>query len=171
MTKSFQSNPSIYLLPDEKIIFKTNPHWLFIVIPIATIFIFWIIYLLFICSFIGTVLLDEFVNFCILISSFASVFLIVILYLDWRFNRLYLTNLRLIKEKGIIGKRFMSIRLDNVEDITCTFGILGRIFGFGDLIIESAGTSGKMVFKGMPKPRKIKLKIEKEMGQIISSVS
>jgi len=164
MTKSFQSNPSIYLLPNEKIVFKTNPHWLFIVIPVVVIFLFWIIYLLFICSFIGAVLLDEFVNFCILISSFASVFLIAVLYLDWRFNRLYLTNLRLIKERGIIGKRFMSIRLDNVEDITCTFGIWGRIFGFGHLIIESAGTHGEMVFKGMPKPRKIKLKIEKEIG-------
>jgi len=58
----------------------------------------------------------------------------------------------------------MSIKLDNIEDIICDFGIWGRIFGFGDLIIESAGTSGKMAFKGMPKPRKIKLKIEKEMG-------
>lgn len=164
MTKRFQSNPSIYLLPDEKIIFKTNPHWLFIVIPVVVIFLFWIIYLLFVCSFIGAVLLDEFVNFCILISSFASVFLIAVLYLDWRFNRLYLTNLRLIKERGIIGKRFMSIWLDNIENITCSFGIWGRLFGFGHLIIESAGTHGEMVFKGIPKPRKIKLIIEKEMG-------
>lgn len=163
MSKGFQYNPSIYLLPDEKIIFKTNPHWLFIVIPVATIFLFWIIYLLFVCPFIGAVLLDEFVNFCILISSFASVFLIVVLYLDWKFNRFYLTNLRLIKERGIIGKHFMSIRLDNIEDIICDFGIWGRIFGFGNLIIESAGTHGEMIFKGMPKPRKIKLKIEKEM--------
>ena len=164
MTKRFQSNPSIYLLPDEKIVFKTNPHWLFVVIPVVVIFLFWIIYLLFVCSFIGAVLLDELVNLCILISSFASVFLIVVLYLDWKFNRLYLTNLRLIKERGIIGKRFMSIRLDNIEDIICSFGIWGRIFGFGNLIIESAGTHGEMVFKGIPKPRKIKLKIEKEMG-------
>ncbi len=58
----------------------------------------------------------------------------------------------------------MSIRLDNIEDIICDFGIWGRIFGFGNLIIESAGTHGEMVFKGIPKPRKIKLKIEKEMG-------
>ena len=167
MTKGFQSNPSIYLLPDEKIILKTNPYWLFIFIPVVAIFLFWIIYLLFVCSFIGAVLLDEFVNFCILISSFASVFLIAVLYLDWRFNRLYLTNLRLIKERGIIGKRFMSIRLDNIEDITCSFGIWGRIFGFGNLIIESAGTHGKMVFEGLPKPKGIKWRIERERKKSI----
>ena len=168
MTKGFQSNPSIYLLPDEKIIFKTNPHWLFIVIPVIAIFLFWIVYLLFVCSFIGNVLLDELVNFCILISSLTSVFLIVFFYLDWKFNRLYLTNLRLIKGRGIIGKRFMSIRLDNIEDIICDFGIWGRIFGFGNLIIESAGTYGKMAFNGTPKPRKIKWMIEKEMRANIS---
>ena len=167
MTNGFQSNPSIYLLPDEKIILKTNPYWLFIFIPVVAIFLFWIIYLLFVCSFIGAVLLDEFVNFCILISSFASVFLIAVLYLDWRFNRLYLTNLRLIKERGIIGKRFMSIRLDNIEDITCSFGIWGRIFGFGNLIIESAGTHGKMVFEGLPKPKGIKWRIERERKKSI----
>ncbi|HUU50973.1 MAG TPA: PH domain-containing protein, partial [Nitrospinota bacterium] len=89
-------------------------------------------------------------NFCILISSFTSVFLIAVFYLAWKFNRLHLTNLRLIKERGIIGKRFMSIMLDNIENITCSFGIWGRIFGFGNLIIESAGTSGKMVFEGLP---------------------
>jgi hypothetical protein len=56
----------------------------------------------------------------------------------------------------------MTISLKNVEDITCSYGILGRIFGFGDLEIESAGTYGKMVFEGMPGPKKIKWGIESE---------
>ncbi len=158
MSNSFLSN----LLPGEKLIFKTNPHWLFIVIPVLGIFLFWLLYLLFICSFIGTVLLIELVNFCIYFSSFASAFLIIVLYLDWRFNRFYLTNLRLIKERGIIGKSFMTINLENIENITCNFGIWGRIFRFGDLIIESAGTHGKMVFERVPRPMTIKWRIEKE---------
>jgi len=168
MIKDFQSNTSFFLLPKEKIIFKTNPHWLFIVIPEIVIFLFWLFYILFACSYIGVIDFNRLESLCYIISSFTSLFLMLLLYLDWRFNRLYLTNKRLIKERGIIGKRFMSIRLDNIEDITCSFGIWGRIFGFGDLVIESAGTYGKMVFEGMPKPRKIKLRIENEMGQIIS---
>ena len=158
MSNGFLSN----LLPSEKLIFKTNPHWLFIVIPVLGIFLFWLIYLLFICSFIGAVLLIELVNFCIYFTSFASAFLIIVLYLDWRFNRFYLTNLRLIKERGIIGKSFMTINLENIENITCNFGIWGRIFRFGDLIIESAGTHGKMVFERVPRPMTIKWRIEKE---------
>jgi hypothetical protein len=60
----------------------------------------------------------------------------------------------------------MAIRLENIEDITCSFGILGRIFGFGDLDIESAGTYGKMIFKGMPSPMKIKWRIESEKHRL-----
>ncbi len=71
--------------------------------------------------------------------------------------------MRLIKERGIIGKRFMSIWLDNIENITCSFGIWGGIFRFGGLTIESAGTYGEMIFKGLPTPRNIKLTIEKQM--------
>jgi len=162
MTKDYQSNPSIFFLPDEKIVLKTNPHWLFIIIPVGAIFLFWLFYFLFACPFLSEVDFSGLEELCYHIVSFASVFLIIIFYLDWRSNRLYLTNLRLIKERGIIGKRFMSVRLDNIEDITCSFGIWGRIFGFGNLIIESAGTYGKMVFKGLPRPKRIKWRIERE---------
>ena len=160
MSNNFLSN----LLPNEKLIFETNPHWLFIVIPVYGIFLFWVIYLLFICSFIGANLLIELANFCIYFSSFASAFLIIVLYLDWKFNRFYLTNLRLIKERGIIGKQYMTINLKNIENITCNFGIWGRIFRFGDLIIESAGTHGKIVVERIPRPLKIKWRIEKEIN-------
>ena len=55
----------------------------------------------------------------------------------------------------------MTINLKNIENITCNFGIWGRIIGFGDLIIESAGTHGRMVFERVPRPMKIKWEIEK----------
>jgi uncharacterized membrane protein YdbT with pleckstrin-like domain len=55
----------------------------------------------------------------------------------------------------------MSIWLDKVQDITCSFGVLGRIFGFGNLEIQSAGTEGKIVFDFLPNPQKLKEEIEK----------
>ena len=168
MIKSASSNSSIFLLPEEKIVLKANPHWLFLIIPILQIYLFLIIYFFFACPFLGIIDFDGLEGLCYLASLFLSFFLTLIFYLDWRFNRLYLTNLRLIQERGIIGKRFMSIGLDRIEDITCDYGIWGRIFGFGDLIIESAGTYGKMIFKGMPKPKKIKWRIERERSGFIS---
>jgi len=162
MAQGFLANPSIPLLPDEKIIFKTSPHWLYIVIPIFLAFIFFLIYFFSVCPFLETLDSADLEMACYIIAVFVFIFLTLIFYLDWKFNRLYLTNLRLIKERGIIGKRYMTIRLDMIQDITCSYGILGRIFGFGNLIIESAGTEGKMTFEGIPRPKKIKWLIEKE---------
>jgi uncharacterized membrane protein YdbT with pleckstrin-like domain len=84
-----------------------------------------------------------------------------VVFLDWICTKYYLTNMRLIEERGIIGERIMSIRLDKVQDVTCEFGILGKIFGFGDIEIESAGTYGKIVFGSLPSPQRLQEKIEK----------
>jgi len=86
-----------------------------------------------------------------------------VIFLDWICIKYYLTNLRLIEERGIIGKRIMSIWLDKVQDVTCKFGILGRIFGFGDIEIQSAGTYGKIVFGFLPSPQKMRKEIERAL--------
>ena len=171
MNKGYQSNPGIFLLPGEKIVLKTNPHWLFLAIPVISIFLVWLFYIQFACYYLGAIDFNGIEGFCYILSSFTAVFLIIILYLDWELNRLYLTNKRLIKERGIIGKHFVSTMLHNIEDIVCSFGIWGRIFGFGNLTVESAGTYGQIIFKGIPKPKKIKSKIENEIGRILFNTS
>ena len=89
-----------------------------------------------------------------------------VIFLNWLCTKYYLTNLRLIEERGIIGKRIMSIRLDKVQDVTCKFGILGRIFGFGDIEIQSAGTYGKIVFGFLPSSRRLRKEIERAILRV-----
>jgi len=162
MVQNYPSKSRLFLLPDERIIAKANPHWLFLAVSIGQIVLFFLLYLFVACPYLG--LLDKTLESgCYILALFILFFVSLVFYLDWRFNRLYLTNIRLIRERGIIGKRFMSIRLDNIEDIVCNFGILGRILGYGDLIIESAGTQGLMVFKGIARPKKVRLLIERQM--------
>lgn len=162
MINNYPSKLRQSLLPNEQIVFKANPHWLFLLVSMGQIFLFFFLYLFFACPFLG-VISGTIEHYCYLAALFILLFISVVFYLDWKFNRLYLTNFRLIQERGIIGKRYMSIRLKDIEDIVCSYGILGRIFGYGDLTIESAGTQGLMVFKGIPKPRRMKLLIERWM--------
>ena len=86
-----------------------------------------------------------------------------VVYLDWHFNRLYLTNYRVIKERGIIGKKFISIWLVKIQDLSAQFGFWGRIFGFGDLVIESAGTLGQISFEGFSSPEKLEALIDNQV--------
>lgn len=153
------------LLPDEEVLFRTHPHWLVLAGPEV-------------CVGILTVLLINYLPILLqgvgpglawkiwLILGGALVFAAVVIFLGWIFINYYLTNLRLIDKRGIIGKRIMSISLERVQDVTCRFGIWGRIFGFGDVEIESAGTYGKIVFDFAPNSRKMQERIEKAISNL-----
>jgi uncharacterized membrane protein YdbT with pleckstrin-like domain len=137
----------------EKIIFKVHPQWLYVAIPEFTLAILGIFFFLFASALLPQWILTLFV--------IAILFAMLIIFLDWLCTNYYLTNLRLIEERGIIGKRIMFILLNKIQDVTCKFGIFGKIFGFGDLEIESAGTYGKIVFSFIANPRKRKEEINK----------
>jgi uncharacterized membrane protein YdbT with pleckstrin-like domain len=136
----------------EAIIFRVHPHWLYVAFPEFVLVILGAIFLIFAYALPIWVLI---------VFAGALIFAMLIIFLDWLSINYYLTNLRLIEERGIIGKRIMFIPLGKVQDITCEFGILGKIFGFGDLEIESAGTYGKIIFSFIPNPRRRKEEINK----------
>jgi uncharacterized membrane protein YdbT with pleckstrin-like domain len=137
----------------EKIIFKVHPHWFYVVFPEIALAIFG-----FFLSILTYALLQKWI---VILFSIAILLVMLLVFLDWLCINYYLTNLRLIEERGIIGKRIVFIPLDKVQDVTCKFGILGKILGFGDLEIESAGTYGKIVFSFIANPRKRKEEINK----------
>ena len=155
--------PSIKLLSHEKLIYRSNPHVIFLLGPMAGLLFFLMILWLGSCPALALFPLE---SFCHPFSTLAILFSIAVIYLDWHFNRLHLTNYRVIKERGIIGKRYTSIWLVKIQDLSCQFGFWGRLFNFGDLIIESAGRFGQMDFKGFPSPLKIKKLIGREINRL-----
>jgi len=148
-----------FLLPKERIIFKTNPHWLFVVAPEVALALVGILILKYLPFLLPEQIPGS--KWLLVLFGVAWAFAMIVVFLHWVCIKYYLTNLRLMEERGIIGKRIMSIWLDKVQDVTVKFGILGRIFGFGNIEIESAGTYGKIVFSFLPSPMKLREKIEK----------
>lgn len=139
-------------LEKVRIVLDTPPHIVFLFLPILAIIALWFLYLFLICPLIASLLDDG----CLLISTLTFMLLISVLFLDWINNRLILTNLKVTRQRGIIGKTVMDIGLTQIQDIKVSFGIGGRIFGFGTLEIESAGTLGRMVLRGIPSPGRVK---------------
>jgi len=148
-----------FLLPKERIIFQTNPHWLCVIFPEISLALAGLV----IYHYLSNPTYGQFPYlyspWLLVLLEMALVFVMIVIFFQWLCIKYYLTNMRLIEERGIVGKRIMNIWLDKVQDLTCRFGILGRIFGFGDLEIESAGTYGKIIFSFLPAPRKLKQKI------------
>jgi uncharacterized membrane protein YdbT with pleckstrin-like domain len=142
------------LLSQERIIFQTKPHVLILLYEISLILVVMVVSALVLPGFeVGGIPFDLFLFFILLFAG-------AMLFLDWWLTRFYLTNIRVIKTRGIIGKNSVSIPLEKIQDISYRFGILGRIFGFGDLMIESAGNLGNISFRYIPSPWTVRAKIQ-----------
>ncbi len=83
----------------------------------------------------------------------------VIYHLGYITTEMGATNKRVILKKGIIARKTEEQILANVETIAVNQGILGRIFGFGDVIITGTGASW-MIFNQLDDPIKVKKAIE-----------
>lgn len=68
-------------------------------------------------------------------------FTVGLYFFSWRTKTLELTDRRVVLRSGVFSKNERSIPLVKVQDVTVDRGPIGRIFGFGDLRIESAGGS------------------------------
>lgn len=58
---------------------------------------------------------------------------------QWWVDRIIVTDQRIFEVSGVLTRKVASMPLTRVTDMTYRRSILGRILGYGDLIVESAG--------------------------------
>lgn len=98
--------------------------------------------------------------------SYAVVALLVIVLIiggliRW-FNTLHvITNERLIYRAGFIAKEGTEIPLEVIQDVAFNQSFFERVFGTGDLMIESAGEKGQTRYEDIPKPEAVQSLIYK----------
>jgi uncharacterized membrane protein YdbT with pleckstrin-like domain len=73
-------------------------------------------------------------------------------YIVWRSVTYTITDQRILQRRGLLGKYTRSIGIARVQDVSTAQGILGRLFDYGDVEIESAGKDGAEVFTYVPDP-------------------
>lgn len=78
------------------------------------------------------------------------------------FNTLHvITNERLIYRAGFIAKQGTEIPLEVIQDVAFNQSLLERMFGTGDLMIESAGEKGQTRYEDIPRPEAVQSLIYK----------
>lgn len=77
--------------------------------------------------------------------------LLLYAYLKIRSTEMGITNKRVIRKSGVIMRNTAEIRLSKVESVSVRQGFLGRIFGYGDVVIAGTGGNG-CVMKGVFDP-------------------
>jgi uncharacterized membrane protein YdbT with pleckstrin-like domain len=76
-------------------------------------------------------------------------------FIHWATSHFVVTNQRIIHRQGWIAKTSMEVPLHRINDVRFRQGILERMVGAGDLVIESAGTRGQEVFSDIRNPEEM----------------
>ena len=72
-----------------------------------------------------------------------------------------ITNERLIYRAGFIAKHGTELPLEVIQNVAFNQTLFERIFGTGDLMIESAGTHGQTRYRDIPNPEAVQSLIYK----------
>jgi len=77
---------------------------------------------------------------------------------DWHFDHLMITDKRLIKVSGIIFRKVLTMPLSKITDLTYNRDPLGRMLGYGEFVVESAGQDQALSrISYLPRPDKLYL--------------
>jgi uncharacterized membrane protein YdbT with pleckstrin-like domain len=87
-----------------------------------------------------------------------AVLLALFVYLDiqyiiWRSESYTISDQRVLLRRGVIGRFSRSIGIGRVQDVTTSQGLLGRVFDYGTVEIESAGKDGAEILAYVPDPQ------------------
>ena len=94
----------------------------------------------------------ECILFCWLI--FPLIKLIKLFFIEYA-----LTNKRVVTKAGIISRNTEEMRLVKVETVEVKQGIIGRIFGYGNVLVSGTGSSN-VVFSDVDNPIEVKKSID-----------
>ena len=76
--------------------------------------------------------------------------------LVWRNNSYVVTNRRVMRISGVLGKDVLDSSLEKVNDVKLTQSFFGRIFGYGDIQILTASELGADLFHQINDPIRFK---------------
>jgi membrane protein YdbS with pleckstrin-like domain len=83
---------------------------------------------------------------------------------DWYFDRFILTNKRIMAVRGMVTRTVAMMPLLRVTDMKYEQSPMGRLFGYGTFVVESAGQEQALrTVKHLPNPNELYLRIVEEM--------
>jgi membrane protein YdbS with pleckstrin-like domain len=148
--------PRRLLTSDEEVVLDARPHWIALAGPVA-VTILLIAGLVFALTRIHGSSTGKGVLRWIVLGVAIVVFVAYPLrrFIQWATSHFVVTNERLIHRSGLVSKRSMEVPLNRINDVRFTQGVLERLIGAGDLIVESAGERGQEVFDVVRHPEEI----------------
>jgi uncharacterized membrane protein YdbT with pleckstrin-like domain len=146
--------PDIDLMPGEKMVLASNPHW----------FYFWkqvlagfgLIGLLLILWTVDADWVDTSIGWITLIAFIVLLVNTVYEFVQWQTTRFAITDQRVAYQSGIFRRRGVSIPLNRINNVNFEQSFIARMLNNGIVTIESAGETGDSVFENIPDPENVR---------------
>jgi hypothetical protein len=144
--------PDRYLTPEERVILEVRKHYAALV-PEAIL----TVAVLGAAVAIGTVMSPGDGN-TFLDRLFGALSVLVVARLGWKAwewweDRVFVTDQRIFEVSGVLTRKVASMPLMRVTDMTYQRSLLGRMLGYGDIIVESAGQEQSLKsIRRLPRP-------------------
>lgn len=141
-----------YLAPDERVVLQVRRHVAVLALPAL--------------KFLGTVALASVVGFMtspdsgsdiidLAVGLLAAYFSLRLGWAVWQWwvDRIIVTDQRVFEVSGVLTRKVASMPIGGVIDMTYRRTIMGRLLGYGDLVLESAGQDQALSsIEKLPKP-------------------
>ena len=141
-----------YLLPTERRVIRVRQHWAVMINHLTQTALF-LLALVIGRSFLdGNVVVDNVAFYLGLVA----VLRFTVLTILWWIERIVITDKRVMLAQGILVHNVGMMPLSKVTDLTFQRSLGGRMFGYGTLIVESAGQIQALNrIDYMPRPEEI----------------
>jgi uncharacterized membrane protein YdbT with pleckstrin-like domain len=145
-----------YLLPTERRVIRVRQHWAVMVNPLTQTALFLLVLVigqqLLTRNGGGNVIADNVAFYLGLVA----VLRFTVLTILWWIERIVITDKRVMLAQGIITHNVGMMPLSKVTDLTFQRSLGGRLFGYGTLVVESAGQIQALNrIDYMPRPEEI----------------
>lgn len=142
------------LLPEEKILYITKPHYI-IFFPV----VLWLTLAVIFPHYThGLAFLDPLLILIAIISCINSI-------ITYNCSEYTITNKRIIMKIGFIHRRSLELFLDRIEGIYVEQNLTGQILGFGTVLIGGIGGT-KDPFRYIPNPIEFRNRVQQQIQLI-----
>lgn len=155
--------PPALLNENEEVVLDLRPHWIMMTLSSATLFGALVLGVLLAQLWDPDGLFGSVIDWASLGGFLVALGWVGLTYWRWATTHFVLTTDRIISREGIVRKHGIDIPLDRVNTVIFTQGLIERMVGAGDLVIESASETGANHFKNVRKPNIVQKEIHLQM--------
>ena len=155
--------PRNLLHDDEELVLDLRPHWIFMALPVAIFAGVVLLAILLIGVWGPDGSVGDAITILVVAGVVGSLAFFGWKYLVWSRTMFVLTSDRIVTRRGVLTKSGVEIPLERINTVHFHQRVIERMFGSGDLSIESASEQGTQTFNDIRKPSVVQKEIYVQM--------